>query len=633
MEEVQKLKKENKNRPYKSKQTLERVVIRLAGDSGDGMQLAGLKFTSASVMLGNDVSTFPDYPAEIRAPQGTLAGVSGFQIHFSSTEIYTPGDRLDTLVAMNPAALKVNIGDLKSNGILICDKDSFTPRTLAKAGYTSNPLEDDSLQNYRLFSVNITKFNKETVSKIEGMTGKQINLTRNFFALGLISWLYDRPLDTTIKWIKSKFKNRPNIVEANTNTLKAGYYFGETNEFLAIQYSVPKATMEPGLYRYISGTQALALGLATAAQLAKKELFFGAYPITPASDILHELVRLRGYGIKTFQAEDEIAAIGSIIGAAFGGSIGVTGTSGPGLALMSEALGLAVITELPIVLINVQRAGPSTGMPTKPEQSDLLQVLFGRNGESPLPVLAPQSPGDCFDLSIEAVRIAVKYMTPVVLLSDAYLANNIDPWKIPNLDDQSPIEVFHLTKSLESGNDRFTPYSRNEHLSRPYVLPGTKGLEHRIGGLEKEKITGDVSYDPLNHEEMVNLREQKISGIVKEFPLQEVYGPAEGDVLVLSWGSTHGAAHTASENLRNEGFSVANTNLRFINPLPSNLGDILGSFKRILIPEMNKGQLHLIIQARYSVRAKSLTKVQGKPFHVDEIEALIRKIIAGINHD
>ncbi len=633
MEEVQKLEKRKKTPNKKSIEELERVVIRLAGDSGDGMQLAGLKFTSASVMLGNDVSTFPDYPAEIRAPQGTLAGVSGFQIHFSSTEIYTPGDKLDTLVAMNPAALRVNIEDLKSTGILIINQDSFTPRALSKAGYSISPLDDGTLSNFRVFPVNITKLNKEAVSSIEGISSKQINLTRNFFALGLISWLYARPLDSTIKWIEKKFSNRPAIVKANAKTLKAGYYFGETNEFLSVQYTVPKAEMKPGLYRYISGSQALALGLATASQLANRELFFGAYPITPASDLLHELVRLRGYGVKTFQAEDEIAAIGSIIGASFGGSIGVTGTSGPGLALMSEALGLAVITELPLILVNVQRAGPSTGMPTKPEQSDLLQVLFGRNGESPLPVFAPQTPGDCFKLAIKAVRIAIKYMTPVVLLSDAYLANNIDPWKIPNLSKLSPIEINNPRKSSMGSDGRFTPYTRDENLARPYVVPGTKGLEHRIGGLEKEIITGNVSYDPVNHEKMVNLREQKVSGIGKEIPSQVVEGPSKGDILVLSWGSTYGAAHTASENLRKEGFSVADTNLRFLNPLPANLGKILSSYKQILIPELNNGQLHFIIQARFSIIAESLTKVQGKPFHVEEIETVIKNIIGGIEHD
>ncbi len=630
MENPQQIKNDDENIVRKPIEELERVVIRLAGDSGDGMQLAGLKFTSSSVILGNDVSTFPDYPAEIRAPQGTLAGVSGFQIHFSSTEIYTPGDQLDALVAMNPAALKVNISDLKPNGILIVNEDSFTSRTLSKAGYSSNPLEDNSLAKYRLIPVKITKLNREAVSSIEGMSSKQVNLTRNFFALGLISWLYDRHLKSTISWIKQKFKNRPMIVKANTKTLKAGYYYGETNELLSIQYSVPKAEMDPGKYRYISGTQALALGLATSSQLAKKELFFGAYPITPASDLLHELVKLRGYGVKTFQAEDEIAAIGSIIGASFGGSIAVTGTSGPGLALMSEALGLAVITELPLLVVNVQRAGPSTGMPTKPEQSDLLQVLFGRNGESPLPILAPQSPGDCFDLAIEALRIALKYMTPVVLISDAFLANNIDPWKIPLLEELKTMEVVHPTTAPMSSDGRYNPYSRNENLVRPYVIPGTKGLEHRVGGLEKERVTGNVSYDPLNHEEMVNIREKKISGIVKDIPLQRVHGPSEGDVLVLSWGSTFGAAHTACKNLRKEGLSVADTNLRYLNPLPANLKDILNSYKYVLIPEMNKGQLHFIIQAQFAIKTQSLTKIQGRPFHVIEIEEEVRQIIGGL---
>lgn len=630
MEEAQKTKIDPEQKVGKSTEEMERVVIRLAGDSGDGMQLAGLQFSSASVIYGNDISTMPDFPAEIRAPTGTLAGVSGFQIHFSSTPIFTPGDKLDALVVMNPAALKVNIKDLKANGILITNKDSFTPKDLEKAGYTSNPLENDTLSKYRLFNINITELNKKAVSSVERLSTKEINLTRNFFALGLITWLFDRPLEPTIKWIEKKFSQRPVIVEANIKTLKAGYYFGETTELFPVQYHVPKAKMEPGLYRYISGNQALALGFAAASYLSKKELFFGAYPITPASDLLHELVRLKGYGIRVFQAEDEIAAIGSIIGASFGGTIGVTGTSGPGLALMTEALGLAVITELPLVLVNVQRAGPSTGMPTKPEQGDLLQVMFGRNGESPLPVLAPQSPGDCFDIAIESVRIAINYMTPVVLLSDAYLANSIDPWKIPDIDKLPEIKVKIDNNLSLTNSNHFLPYNRNKYLVRPWIVPGTKGFEHRIGGLEKEDKTGNVSYDPVNHEKMVNIRAEKIARISKDIGFQTVNGPKEGDVLVLSWGSTYGAAHTAAKELRKKGLKVADTNLRYLNPFPDNLGEILNSYKRVLIPEMNKGQLKLLIQSRYTIAVNGLEKVQGKPFQVNEIQEEIENILGEI---
>ncbi|MFX0173486.1 MAG: 2-oxoacid:acceptor oxidoreductase subunit alpha [Candidatus Hodarchaeota archaeon] len=613
--------------PDREVERLEQVVIRLAGDSGDGMQLAGLKFTTASVMFGNDVSTLPDFPGEIRAPAGTLAGVSGFQIHFSSKEIFTPGDKLDTLVVMNPAALKVNISDLKPNGILIINKDTFTTKNLSKIGYSTNPLEDNSLKNYRVFPVNINKLNREAVGADSGLSYKQIDLTKNFFALGLISWLYDRPLEPTISWLEEKFKHRPEILEANLRTLKAGAYYGETNELFKVQFQVPKAKMEPGLYRYISGNQALAFGLITAADLAKKDLFFGAYPITPASDLLHELVKYKGYGVRTFQAEDEIAAIGSIIGASFGGAIGATGTSGPGFALMTEALGLAVITELPLIVINIQRAGPSTGMPTKPEQGDLLQAMFGRNGEAPLPILAPQTPGDCFEMVIEATRIAIKYMTPVVILADGYLANNIDLWLIPNLSEYPPIEVKHPGKDVLNNSKSFYPYVRDENLSRPWAIPGTVGLEHRTGGLEKEDLTGNVSYDSLNHEKMVNLRAKKIQRIVDDIPLQKVHGPKEGEILVLSWGSTYGAAHTAANNLRKQGYSITDTNLRYINPFPKNLEKILRSYKKILIPEMNTGQLQFLIQAKFAIETVKLSKVQGKPFNVNEIQDKVLDLI------
>ncbi|MFX0124028.1 MAG: 2-oxoacid:acceptor oxidoreductase subunit alpha [Candidatus Hodarchaeota archaeon] len=624
MEEM--LPEERKTIPSKEVTTLDHVVIRLAGDSGDGMQLAGLKFTTASVIFGNDISTFPDFPGEIRAPAGTLAGVSGFQIHFSSKIISTPGDDLDALVVMNPAALRVNLSDLKPNGILIVNQDTFTDKNLKKAGYTKNPLEDDSLRNYRVYPVSITKLNQTAVES-EELTFKQIDLTKNFFALGLISWLFDRPLTPTLEWIKVKFKHRPTIVKANIKTLKAGYNFGETTELFPIQYRVPPAKMEPGLYRYISGNEALSLGLIAAANLSKKDLFYGAYPITPASDLLHELVKHKEFGIRVFQAEDEIAAIGSAIGASFGGVIGVAGTSGPGFALMTEALGLAVITELPLVVINVQRAGPSTGMPTKPEQADLLQALFGRNGESPLPVIAPQTPGDCFEIAIEAVRLATKYMTPVVILSDGFVANNIDPWRIPILSQYQPIEVQHPTKEGLKDSEEFLPYIRNEDLVRPWAIPGTKGLEYRTGGLEKEEETGNVSYDPLNHEKMVRVRAEKIKRIMNDIPRQKVEGPKNGKLLVLSWGSTYGAAHTAAENMRKQGLSVANANLKYLNPFPRNLEEIIQSYEKILIPEMNLGQLKFLVQARYSVATIGLSKVQGRPIQVREIENKISNIL------
>ncbi len=618
--------KERKTTHRKEISTLDHVVIRLAGDSGDGMQLAGLKFTTASVIFGNDISTFPDFPGEIRAPAGTLAGVSGFQIHFSSKIISTPGDDLDALVVMNPAALRVNLPDLKPKGILIVNQDTFTNRNLEKAGYIQNPLEDDSLRNYRVHPVSITKLNQAAVES-EGLTFKQVNLTKNFFALGLISWLFDRPITPTIEWIEEKFKHRLAIVKANTKTLKAGYNFGETAELFPIQYYVPPAKMEPGLYKYISGNEALSLGLIAAANLAKKELFYGAYPITPASDLLHELVKHKDFGIRVFQAEDEIAAIGSAIGASFGGVIGVAGTSGPGFALMTEALGLAVITELPLVIINVQRAGPSTGMPTKPEQGDLLQVLFGRNGESPLPVIAPQTPGDCFDTAIEAVRLAIKYMTPVVILSDGFLANTIDPWRIPDMTKYQQIEVYHPSKEILKDSEDFYPYIRNENLVRPWAIPGTKGLEYRTGGLEKEDKTGNVSYNPLNHEKMVRVRAEKIKRITNDIPIQMVEGPKNGKLLVLSWGSTYGAAHTAAENMRKQGYSVANANLKHLNPFPRNLEEVLRSYKKVLIPEMNLGQLQFLVQARYSIETIGLTKVQGRPIQVREIQNKILDVL------
>ena len=604
------------------------VTIRFAGDSGDGMQLTGMKFTSESVFYGNDVATLPDYPAEIRAPAGTLAGVSGFQIRFSSEDILTPGDELDALVVMNPAALKVNIKDLKPKGILIVNEDGFTEFNLKKAGYNTNPLEDDSLKNYRVYKVKMTTLNAEAVKDL-GLTVKETNLTKNFFALGLVSWLFDRPLEPTIEWIEKKFVKRPNIRDANIKTLKAGYYYGETMGIFPIQYKVPKAKLPPGRYRRISGNEAVALGILIASKLASKEVFYGSYPITPASDILHELSKLKGFGIKTFQAEDEIAAIGSAIGASFGGDIGITGTSGPGLALKSEALGLAIILELPLIVINVQRAGPSTGMPTKPEQADLLQVLFGRNGESPVPVVAPKSASDCFDAMILAIRIAITFMTPVVYLSDGYLANTSEPWMIPDIDSFPPIPVHHPT--VDEFPEGFQPYLRNENLARPWVIPGTKGLEHRIGGLEKEDRTGNVSYDPLNHEHMVHLRAAKIERILNILPPLDFYGEQSGDVLVLGWGSTFGAINSAVRSLQKQGFKVSHAHLRVLNPLRKDLGDLFKNFKKVLIPEMNMGQLRMLIRNQFLVNAVGLNKIQGKPFLVREIEEKIIQLIKDIS--
>jgi 2-oxoglutarate ferredoxin oxidoreductase subunit alpha len=619
-------KPENKDKRI---ETLQKVTIRFAGDSGDGMQLTGMKFTSQSVVLGNDVATFPDFPAEIRAPAGTLAGVSGFQVHFASSEIYEPGDAPDCLVVMNPAALKVNIKDLKKDGILIANEDAFTQNNLSKVGYASNPLDDDSLKSYNVFKIKIATLNAEAV-KESGLTTKQANLTKNFFALGLISWLYDRPLESTLEWIEDKFKRKPEIAEANSKTLKAGYYLADTLELFPIQYQVPRAKLQPGKYRKISGNEAVALGLLAASQLSNKEVFYGSYPITPASDVLHELSKLKGLGIKTFQAEDEISAIGSTIGAAFGGSLAVTGTSGPGLALKTEAAGLANILELPLIIINVQRAGPSTGMPTKTEQSDLLQALFGRNGESSMPILAPRSAGDCFDTMIAAVRVAINYMTPVIYLSDGYLANTSEPWLIPNIKNYKPIEVRHPKSDEISGE--FEPYKRNNRLARPWAIPGTKDLEHRIGGLEKEDITGDVSYDALNHEHMVHLRAAKIEKILDEIPPLEMHGKDSGDVLVLGWGSTYGAIYTAVTSLQNEGYAVSHVHLRYLNPLRPELTDIFARFKRVLIPELNSGQLRMLLRAKTLYNILGFNKIQGKPFLVSEIEEKIIQIIKDLEN-
>jgi len=601
---------------------LETVVIRFAGDSGDGMQLTGSQFADTTAILGNDLVTLPDFPAEIRAPAGTLPGVSGYQISFSSQDIRTPGDAPGVLVAMNPAALKTNVMDLEEGGILIVDTDAFSQGNLNKAGYKSNPLKDSSLAGYRLFEIPLTTLTLRAVGETTLGT-RQATRCKNFFALGLVFWLYERPVDHTEKWIGDKFKNNAEVARANMAALLAGYNYAETTEIFTTHYRVTKAKLAPGTYRKITGNEATAIGCVTAAMLAKRPLFYGSYPITPASDILHELSRYKNFPVKTFQAEDEISAIGAAIGASYGGALGLTGTSGPGVALKSEAIGLAVMTELPLVIINVQRGGPSTGLPTKTEQADLLQAVFGRNSECPVAVLAPATPAECFTLAIEAFRIATRYMTPVFFLSDGYLANGAEPWCIPDLKDLPHIEVkFYADKAT------FQPYRRDpKTLARPWAIPGTPGLEHRVGGLEKEDVTGNVSYDPINHEKMVHLRAEKIAGIANDIPELEVFGAADGKVLVLGWGSTHGSITTAVEKLQVRGASVSSAHLRYLNPFPRNLGEVLRRFERVIIPELNLGQLRMMIRARYLVDAIGLNKIQGKPFKVSEIVSKIEELL------
>jgi 2-oxoglutarate ferredoxin oxidoreductase subunit alpha len=604
---------------------LERVTIRFAGDSGDGMQLTGTQFTRNAAVFGNDISTYPDYPAEIRAPAGSLPGVSGFQLSFSSTEIHTPGDAPDVLVAMNPAALKSNIGDLPPGGALVVNEDAFTTQNLTKVGYASNPLTDGSLSAWNLFPVPISTLNSRALEGA-GLTNKQVDLTKNFFALGLMFWLYERSMDATLTWIDEKFAKRPEIAEGNKRALKAGYNFGETTEIFHERYLVPPAKLKPGRYRNITGNEATALGFVAASQLAERPLFYGSYPITPASDILHQLAGYKNFGVKTFQAEDEIAAIGAAIGASYGGALGLTASSGPGIALKSEALGLAVMVELPLVVVDVQRAGPSTGMPTKTEQADLLQVLFGRNSDSPLAVVAPATPAECFTFAIEAWRIALKYMTPVVYLSDAFLATGAEPWPVPSVDDLVSIAVPNRTEKAG-----FYPYARDEvTLARPWAVPGTPGLEHRIGGLEKAETLGNVSYDPDNHHRMQLLRQAKIAGIAKDIPPLEVYGPAEGDLLILGWGSTYGAIRSAVERLQGQGASVAHAHIRYLNPFPANVEEVLRSYRRVLVPEVNLGQLLMLIRARFLIDATGYNRVRGKPFRIAEIEDEANRILASL---
>jgi len=604
-------------------QELERVTIRFAGDSGDGMQLTGTQFTRTAAVFGNDISTLPDFPAEIRAPAGSLPGVSGFQISFSSSVIHTPGDQPDVLVAMNPAALKTNIGDLPAGGALIVNSDAFTPSNLSKAAYASNPLTDGSLQPYTVFQIPISTLNTRSLDGLD-MTSKQMDLTKNFFALGMMFWLYERSLDPTLGWIDEKFSARPVVAEANKRALKAGYAYGETTEAFHTHYRVKPAKLAPGTYRNITGNEATALGFLVASKLARRDLFYGSYPITPASEILHQLSGYKAFGVKTFQAEDEIAAIGASIGAAYGGALALTASSGPGIALKTEAMGLAVMVELPLVVVNVQRAGPSTGMPTKNEQADLLQVMFGRNSDSPLPVVAPATPGECFDLAIEACRLALKYMTPVVYLSDAFLATGSEPWRIPVLADLPDISVENATDPAT-----YRPYQRDpDTLARPWAVPGTPGLEHRIGGLEKADVTGNVSYDPDNHHLMQTLRAAKVAGIADDIPPLEVFGPETGDLLILGWGSTYGAIRSAVERLTADGRSVAHAHLRHLNPFPANMETVLRSYRQVVVPEINLGQLLMLIRAKYLIDAVGYNRVRGKPFRIAEIVAEAERLLA-----
>ncbi|MFA7237424.1 MAG: 2-oxoacid:acceptor oxidoreductase subunit alpha [Phycisphaeraceae bacterium] len=622
-----------------SRKQVERIpsaTVRFAGDSGDGMQLAGMRFTDASAIFGNDVATLPDFPAEIRAPIGTVAGVSGFQINFASSDIRTPGDQVDALIAMNPAAFRANIADVRSGGIVIVNETEFDKINLRKAGYQEgyNPIHDEVLTaRYRIVPVPMTRLNEE-VLKDTGMGAKDIGRSRNMYALGLIYWLFDREMQPTIDFLNDFFgkkKKLPQVAEANIKVLQAGWNFGETAELFVHRYQVARADdIPPGKYRRITGNEATAIGLVTASKLCGKDVVYCSYPITPASDVLHYLAAMKQYGVKTVQAEDEIAAACAAIGASFAGQLGITGTSGPGLCLKSEAINLAIMTELPMVIVNVQRGGPSTGLPTKTEQSDLLQALFGRNGDSPLVVLAPQSPSDCFDMAIEAVKIAVTHMVPVILLSDGYIANGAEPWRIPDPRKLETFEIQHPAGHPRGKDDpAFRPYERDERLVRPWAIPGTEGLEHRIGGLEKENGSGTVAYGDENHQLMTDLRKRKVELVADDIPPLTTEGPDTGDLLLLGWGGTYGAITTAANNMRAKGHKVSAAHLRYMNPMPKNLGDVLRKFKQVLIPELNTGQLSLLIRAKYLIDAKGLNKVAGKPFLVNEIEQAIGMMLDG----
>ena len=608
---------------------LQDVVIKFAGDSGDGMQLTGQQFTNNTALLGIDLATFPDFPAEIRAPLGTLPGVSGFQIHFSSNRVYTPGDICDVLVAMNAAALKVNLKGLKKGGKIIANIEGFDTKNLRLAAYPDgiNPLEDGSLDGYDLTKVDVTKLTREALKAYTDLGNKERDRAKNMFVLGMIYWLYNRDLDTTIEYLKDKFKKKESILNSNIDVLKAGYFYGETAELFSSRYKVEKAKMEPGVYRSIMGNQALSMGLIAAAQKSGLQLFLGSYPITPATDILHELSKYKNFNVKTFQAEDEIAGISAAIGASYGGSIGLTTTSGPGMALKTEAMGLAMMLEIPLVIVNIQRGGPSTGLPTKTEQSDLMQAYYGRNGEAPIPIIATSTPSDCFDLAFEAVRIALQHMTPVILLSDGYIANGAEPWKFPSAADLPTIEV-KFKKALDEGEEKFLPYKRNEKGARPWAIPGTPGLEHRIGGLEKQAETGNVSYDSENHEFMVKAREAKVEKIADYIPLQTIDSGAEkGKVLILGWGSTYGTIKSAALHLQSQGKQVSHAHIKYMRPFPKNLGDILKNFETVVIPEINNGQLIKIIRDKYFVDAKGYNKIMGVPITKQELVTAVEQYL------
>jgi 2-oxoglutarate ferredoxin oxidoreductase subunit alpha len=611
---------------------IEGATVRLAGDSGDGMQVTGTQLTNTSALLGNDVATFPDFPAEIRAPKGTRAGVSGFQVQFSSNDIFTPGDVVDVLVAMNPAALVTNLADLKRGGLVIINEDSFNAKDLKLAHCDTNPLEDGSLSDYQVIKLQMTTLTRGAVEEVTTASGERLgqkvaDRCKNFFAIGLLYWLYGRDPEPTLRFLQQKFgRVKPEIADANEKALRAGWNYGETTEAFVSSYRVDPAKLTPGTYRNVMGNQVMAWGLIAASKLSGKEIFYGSYPITPASPILEELSRFKAFGVRTFQAEDEIAAICATIGAAFGGSMALTGTSGPGIALKGEAMGLGMILELPMLIINVQRGGPSTGLPTKTEQADLFQAMYGRNGESPLPIIAARSPSDCFEVAIEAWRISTRFMVPVIILSDGYIANGSEPWRIPDFNDLEKIPVSH--PGPKTNGEAYLPYERDEMLSRPWALPGTEGLQHRIGGLEKEDITGNVSYDAENHQHMTNLRAQKVANVAKVIPPAEINGPEEGELLVLSWGGTFGSCTTAVDQCQNEGLSVAHVHLRWLNPFPANLEELLTHYKKILIPEINMGQLRSIIQANFLLPTIGLNKVKGKPFAVVEIVQKIKELLS-----
>jgi 2-oxoglutarate ferredoxin oxidoreductase subunit alpha len=610
----------------KSKVKVETVTIRFVGDSGDGMQLTGTEFTKANALAGNDLATFPDYPAEIRAPAGSLAGVSGYQVNFGSREIHTPGDAPDVLVAMNPAALKTNLADLKTGGMLIVNGGAFTASNLEKAGYKSNPLEDAALkQNYKIFNVDMNKLAEHALEG-SGLSSKEIARCKNYLALGIMYWLYSRPFEPQLESIAKKFAKKPEIAEANQKVFKAGYAFGETSEVFFQRYEVPASKLQPGTYRNITGNYGTALGFAAVAMQTGRQVFLGSYPITPATEILQEMSHFKQHGVVTYQAEDEIAGVGSAIGASFAGALGVTSTSGPGLALKSEMLGLAVIAELPLVVVNVQRGGPSTGMPTKTEQSDLFIALFGRHGEAPLPVIAAQSPGDCFWSAMEAMKIAVKWMTPVILLTDGYLANGSEPFRIPDPSELPKVEPKYQTTPNHDG--AYMPYLRDAKLIRPWAIPGTPGLEHRIGGLEKDSMSGMVSYDGMNHERMVKTRAQKIRNVIEDVPDVEVFGAKTGDLLLVSWGGTYGAVHGAAEELVAQGKKVGHVHLRWLNPLPKNLGEILKGFEKVLVPEVNDGQLAFYLRARYpGLDPLQFNRINGKPIKIFELAAKVLEVL------